>query len=357
MAEFGPTPENQIVRTLAITGGAGFIGSNLCAYMLPRYPDYKFVIVDCLTYAGSLHNLQNVSDLPNFEFEQVDIRDRASLLTTLEKHEVDGIIHLAAESHVDRSIADPAAFITTNLVGTFNLLEYTRSEKGRGRTVRFHHVSTDEVFGSLETGEFTENSPYNPSSPYSATKAGADHLVRAYYKTYGVDCVISGCSNNYGPFQFPEKLIPLVIRCALNDKEIPVYGDGAQKRDWLFVNDHCRALDVIFHGGMTGETYLVGGNTDISNIELVKVLCSIIEAKTGKQCSRLIKFVKDRPAHDRRYSVDFSKLNRELGWEPFTNLEEGLEATVDWYLHQSERSPALNPNPGKKNIPREPSSA
>jgi len=325
-------------RHIAITGGAGFIGSNLLLYLVPKYPDYLFVNVDCLTYAGNLANLRAVEKAENYRFEKVDICDFAALEACFEKHGLDSVIHLAAESHVDRSITGPAAFISTNIDGTFNLLELARASHGKGKAFRFHQVSTDEVFGSLgPKGYFTEDSPYRPNSPYSASKAAADHLVRAYHRTYGLDVVTTNCSNNYGPYQFPEKLIPLMIRNATSDRELPVYGDGRQVRDWLYVHDHCEALDLVFHKGRSGETYNVGGHNEIENIELVKLLCRTLdEILGGGPREKLIRFVKDRPGHDRRYAIDPSYIQKELGWTPRHNFEQGLRLTVQWYLDHQE---------------------
>lgn len=321
-------------KRIAVTGGAGFIGSNLLLYLVPKYPNYGFVNIDCLTYAGNLANLRPVESAPNYRFERVDICNYEQLRVCLETNEVDAIIHLAAESHVDRSITGPAAFVNTNILGTFNLLELARKAVSAGRKFRFHQVSTDEVFGSLgESGFFVEDSPYRPNSPYSATKASADHLVRAYGETYGLNVVTTNCSNNYGPYQFPEKLIPLMIRNAIAGIPLPVYGDGKNVRDWLFVEDHCLALDLIFHQGEPGKTYNLGGHNEIANINLVTQLCRILDEMVGGEPhERLITFVKDRPGHDRRYAIDASLVDRELGWRPHYTFEEGLRNTVKWYL-------------------------
>jgi dTDP-glucose 4,6-dehydratase len=323
---------------IAVTGGAGFIGSNLLLHLVPKYRDYLFVNVDCLTYAGNLANLKAIERAENYLFEKINICDFGTLQSCFERHAIDGVIHLAAESHVDRSITGPADFISSNINGTFNLLELARVRHEKGERFRFHHVSTDEVFGSLGSkGFFTEESPYRPNSPYSASKAAADHLVRAYRGTYGLDTVTTNCSNNYGPYQFPEKLIPLMIRNATSGKELPVYGDGRQIRDWLFVQDHCEALDLVFHKGKSGETYNIGGHNEIENIELVKTLCRILDQILGGgPRENLIKFVKDRPGHDRRYAIDASYINRELGWAPRHSFDQGLRTTIQWYLENSE---------------------
>jgi dTDP-glucose 4,6-dehydratase len=325
-------------RRIAITGGAGFIGSNLLLYLAPRYPEYLFVNIDMLTYAGNLSNLKPIEDCRNYIFEKIDIRDFDSLQNCFNKYELDGVIHLAAESHVDRSIVGPAEFITTNILGTFNLLEIARKITAAGKGFRFHQVSTDEVFGSLgTTGYFTESTPYNPNSPYSASKASADHLVRAYHHTYGLDTVTTNCSNNYGPYQFPEKLIPLVIRNAMAGIPIPVYGDGKNIRDWLFVEDHCSALDLVFQKGKSGKTYNIGGRNEIENIHIVSDICRIIDQIKGDKNRRsLITFVKDRLGHDRRYAIDASLIESELGWKPSYSFEEGLLKTVNWYLDNEE---------------------
>ncbi len=321
-------------RRIAVTGGAGFIGSNLLLMMVPKYPEYLFVNIDCLTYAGNLGNLAALKDLPNYRFERVNICDRERLGVCFDKYLFDSLIHLAAETHVDRSIAGPAEFVATNVVGTINLLEQARRIKDSGTEFRFHHVSTDEVFGAADEGQsFSEDSPYRPSSPYAASKAAADHLVRAFHVTYGLDTVTSNCSNNFGPFQFPEKLIPLVIRNARAGMPLPVYGDGRQVRDWLFVTDHCRALDLIIHRGQSGRTYNVSAGCRVENVELVRKICRFMDAPLGGQPhERLITFVKDRPGHDRRYALEASRLQKELGWEAKYSLDAALEETVGWYL-------------------------
>jgi dTDP-glucose 4,6-dehydratase len=325
-------------KIIAITGGAGFIGGNLLLYLVPKYPDYMFINIDVLTYAGNLINLKPIENSPNYLFEKIDIRDYSRLQKCFEQHEIDGVINLAAESHVDRSIIGPAEFITTNIVGTFNLLEIGRNLASAGKKFRYHQVSTDEVFGSLgQTGYFTESTPYNPNSPYSASKASADHLVRAYHHTYNLDTVTTNCSNNYGPYQFPEKLIPLVIRNAVAGISIPVYGDGKNVRDWLYVEDHCRALDLVFHSGKSGQTYNIGGHNEIENIEIVKKICQMVDKLKGdKNRENLITFVKDRQGHDRRYAIDATFIETELGWKPTLTFEEGLMKTVTWYLENND---------------------
>lgn len=309
---------------LLITGGAGFIGSNFILYWLRKYPQDKIINLDKLTYAGNLENLKSVEKNPNYHFVKGDIRD-GKLVNELMKN-VDVVVHFAAESHVDRSILDPAPFIKTNIEGTYVLLETALKNKVK----RFHHVSTDEVFGSLPLNskeKFNEKTPYQPRSPYSASKAAADHLVRAYHITYGLPITISNCSNNFGPYQFPEKLIPLAITNLIEGKKVPIYGDGLYVRDWLYVEDHCRAIDLILHKGKVGETYFIGGLTkDISNLEVIKKILKIMR-KGGEW----IEFVKDRPGHDRRYAIDWSKINKELGWEPKHDFDEALKKTVDWY--------------------------
>jgi len=300
-------------KRIIVTGGAGFIGSNFLLDMVPKYRDYLFVNVDCLSYAANLENLHTIETEENYRFEKVDICDIGKLGEVFEKYDIDSVIHLAAETHVDRSIMSPSEFIDVNIKGVFNLLELAR-KKDDG--FRFHHVSTDEVYGSLgETGYFTEESPYNPQSPYAASKASADHLVRSYHNTYKLDAVVSNCSNNFGPYQFPEKLIPLTIMNALNGKDIPIYGDGGNVRDWLFVTDHCRALDIIFHKGKAGKTYNIGGNHEFTNLDLVKKICGILSELTNTDdFIKQVKFVGDRPGHDRRYAIDSTKLQGQLGW-------------------------------------------
>jgi len=307
---------------LLVTGGAGFIGSNFIRYILKKYPDYEIVNLDLLTYAGNLENLKDVEKNPKYKFIKGDIADK-ELVNNLVK-DCDVIVNFAAESHVDRSILDSSDFIRTNIVGTHNLLEAAKNNSLK----RFHHISTDEVFGHLGPNDpaFDENTPYAPRSPYSASKAASDHLVRAYFHTFGLPITISNCSNNYGPFHFPEKLIPLAITNLIEGKKIPVYGDGLQVRDWLFVEDHCEAIDLIFQKGKIGETYCVGGNSEKTNMEIVKNILELL----GKG-EEIIEYVKDRPGHDRRYAIDFSKISRELGWQPRTSFEDGMKQTVEWY--------------------------
>jgi dTDP-glucose 4,6-dehydratase len=325
------------MKTILITGGAGFIGSHLIRFMVNKYPDYRIINLDKLTYAGNLENLRDVENMENYRFIRADINDAAAMQHIFEEHNVEGVIHLAAESHVDRSIASPTEFIYTNIVGTVNLLNAARHQwKGETEGKLFYHISTDEVYGSLgDTGLFTETTAYDPRSPYSASKASSDHLVRAYYHTFGLPVVISNCSNNYGPYQFPEKLIPLMINNIIQNKPLPVYGRGLNVRDWLYVTDHARAIDLIYHRGRMGETYNIGGNNEWKNIDLVKLLCSIMDKKLGRQSGsseKLITYVSDRAGHDLRYAIDSSKLQDELGWQPSFEFSKGLEETVDWYL-------------------------
>ncbi|MCX7304228.1 MAG: dTDP-glucose 4,6-dehydratase [Hyphomicrobiales bacterium] len=327
---------------ILITGGAGFIGSAVCRHLCAN-PGYRVVNVDKLTYAGNLASLRQIENYPNYCFAEADICDGETIAGILERHDIDTVMHLAAESHVDRSIDGPAAFIETNIVGTFRLLSaalahWQRLAAPRRSSFRFHHVSTDEVFGDLpfDQGIFTEDTAYAPSSPYSASKAASDHLVRAWHETYGLPVVISNCSNNYGPFHFPEKLIPLAILNALHGKPIPVYGSGANIRDWLFVEDHARALELVATKGLAGESYNVGGNSELSNLTVVQMICDTIDRlrpRPGGVSHRdLITFVEDRPGHDRRYAIDASKIERELGWRPSESFESGLDRTVRWYL-------------------------
>lgn len=328
-------------KTILVTGGAGFIGSHVVRLFVKKYPGYRIVNLDKLTYAGNLENLKDIEGEPNYEFEKGDIVNVDFLKHLFDKYSFDGIIHLAAESHVDRSITDPMAFIFTNVVGTVNLLnEAKRVWAGNFENKLFYHISTDEVYGSLgESGLFTEDTSYDPHSPYSASKASSDHFVRAYHDTYGIPVIVSNCSNNYGSHQFPEKLIPLFIFNIKNNKNLPVYGDGKYTRDWLWVNDHARAIDLIYHTGKTGETYNIGGFNEWQNIDLIKVLCKIMDQKLGRQegtSEKLITYVKDRPGHDKRYAIDANKINRELGWKPSVTFEEGLSKTIDWYLNNDE---------------------
>ncbi|MRG48225.1 dTDP-glucose 4,6-dehydratase [Chitinophaga sp. SYP-B3965] len=328
-------------RTLLITGGAGFIGSHVVRLFVNKYPAYTIVNGDNLTYAGNLENLKDVKDLPNYGFEKVDITDENAVNALFEKYAFDGVIHLAAESHVDRSILDPLAFIKTNVLGTAVLLNACRKYwQDNMENKRFYHVSTDEVFGSLgEEGFFTEETAYDPRSPYSASKASSDHFVKAYYHTYKIPVVLSNCSNNYGSHHFPEKLIPLAIHNIKTNKPVPVYGKGENVRDWLFVEDHARAIDTIFHNGRIGETYNIGGFNEWKNIDLIHLLCEVMDRKLGRPAgtsAQLITYVKDRAGHDLRYAIDATKLNKELGWAPSLQFEEGLEKTVDWYLANEE---------------------
>jgi len=323
-------------KRLLITGGAGFIGSHVVRLFVNKYPEYQIYNLDTLTYAGNLENIADIQDAGNYEFIKGDIVDRSTVSTVFKDLNIDHVIHLAAESHVDRSIEDPMAFIETNIIGTMNLLDAARESWNADDRHLFYHVSTDEVYGSLgKNDKFLESTPYDPQSPYSASKASSDHLVRAYDNTYGLPVVISNCSNNYGSHQFPEKLIPLAINNIKNEQEIPVYGKGENIRDWLFVEDHAVAIDMIFHNGQNGETYNVGGNNEWTNIGLIQLLCSIMDNKLGRQegaSAELITFVKDRAGHDLRYAIDSSKLQRQLGWSPSLKFEEGLKKTVDWYL-------------------------
>jgi dTDP-glucose 4,6-dehydratase len=324
-------------KTILITGGAGFIGSHVVRRFVNKYPDYKIVNADKLTYAGNLENLKDIEARDNYFFERADIVDKQAVTNLFMKYGFDGVIHLAAESHVDRSISAPDEFVRTNIVGTVNLLNAAVTKwKSNTEGKLFYHISTDEVYGSLgKEGMFTERTPYDPKSPYSASKASSDHMVRAYGHTYGIPVTISNCSNNYGPNQFPEKLIPLSINNIKNNRPIPVYGKGENIRDWLYVEDHASAIDLIFHKGRTGETYNIGGNNEWKNIDLIRLLCKIMDQKLGRPggtSEKLITYVKDRPGHDLRYSIDSSKLQHELGWAPIPEFEYGLEITVDWYL-------------------------
>jgi dTDP-glucose 4,6-dehydratase len=328
-------------RTIFITGGAGFIGSHVIRLFVTKYPQYKIINLDALTYAGNLENLKDIEHLPNYTFVKADITEAAAMNTLFEQYQPDGVIHLAAESHVDRSITDPDAFIRTNVLGTAHLLSAAKQLwKGSFEGKRFYHVSTDEVYGSLGAeGFFTETTPYDPQSPYSASKASSDHFVRAYGNTYGLPFVISNCSNNYGPNHFPEKLIPLFINNIRNNKALPVYGDGKYTRDWLFVIDHARAIDTVFHEGKNGETYNIGGFNEWQNIALVKLLCREMDKQLGRAegtSEKLISYVKDRPGHDRRYAIDATKINKELGWSPSVTFEEGLAITIKWYLNNQD---------------------
>lgn len=324
-------------KTILITGGAGFIGSHVVRRFVTKYPDYNIINLDVLTYAGNLENLTDIEKSSNYKFIKANITDEVAIDRIFSEYPIDGVIHLAAESHVDRSISDPMAFIKTNIIGTVVLLNAVRKHwKDNFEGKLFYHISTDEVYGSLgKEGFFTEDTSYDPRSPYSSSKASSDHLVRAYHHTYGLPIVISNCSNNYGPNQFPEKLIPLAINNIKNGKPIPVYGKGENVRDWLYVQDHASAIDLIFHKARIGNTYNIGGNNEWTNIDLIKLLCKIMDSKLNKptgESEKLITYVKDRAGHDLRYAIDSSKLQKELGWAPSLQFEEGLTKTVEWYL-------------------------
>ncbi|MEA5260593.1 dTDP-glucose 4,6-dehydratase [Arcicella aquatica] len=330
-------------KTLLITGGAGFIGSHVVRLFVNNYADYTIVNLDKLTYAGNLENLKDIEDKPNYIFEKGDIVDADFINQLFDKYQFDGVIHLAAESHVDRSIAEPMAFVMTNVVGTCNLLNAAKNawKEGGYEGKRFYHVSTDEVYGELHNPEdfFTETTPYDPRSPYSASKASSDHFVRAYGNTYKLPVVITNCSNNYGPNHFPEKLLPLMINNILHNKPLPVYGKGENVRDWLFVVDHARAIDTVFHNGVLGETYNIGGFNEWKNIDIVKLVCKTMDSKLGREegtSEKLITYVTDRAGHDLRYAIDATKIMNELGWKPSLQFEEGLEKTVSWFLSNQE---------------------
>ncbi|MGF7075529.1 dTDP-glucose 4,6-dehydratase [Mucilaginibacter sp. R-33] len=324
-------------KIILITGGAGFIGSHVVRRFVTKYPEYTIVNLDALTYAGNLENLEDIENAPNYKFEKADITDRDAMSNVFDKFGITDVVHLAAESHVDRSILSPMDFVYTNVIGTVNLLEVAKNKwKDNYGAHLFYHVSTDEVYGALGSeGFFTEETRYDPHSPYSASKASSDHFVRAYHDTYGIKVVVSNCSNNYGPYHFPEKLIPLMINNIINNKSLPVYGDGKYTRDWLFVKDHAIAIDLIFHEGTVGGTYNIGGFNEWKNIDLVHLLCEQMDEKLGREAGtskQLITFVKDRPGHDRRYAIDAGKINRELGWKPSVTFEQGLSETIDWFL-------------------------
>jgi dTDP-glucose 4,6-dehydratase len=329
------------MHTILLTGGAGFIGSHLTRLFVTKYPQYKIVNLDNLTYAGNLENLKDIENSPNYEFVKGDIADLELLTSLFNKYNFTGVLHCAAESHVDRSITDPLAFVKTNVVGTVSLLQAAKEHwKSNMEGKIFYHISTDEVYGSLgEEGFFYEYTSYDPRSPYSASKASSDHFVRAYYHTYKLPVKISNCSNNYGPYHFPEKLIPLCIHNIINNKPLPIYGKGENVRDWLFVEDHARAIDIIFHKGEIGETYNIGGHNEWTNIDLIRELCKQMDAKLGRPegtSTQLITYVKDRAGHDLRYAIDATKLKNDLGWMPSLQFEEGLSKTIDWYLNNSE---------------------
>ncbi|MEO6189624.1 MAG: dTDP-glucose 4,6-dehydratase [Saprospiraceae bacterium] len=329
------------MKRILVTGGAGFIGSHLVKFLVRKYPEYRIINLDKLTYAGNLSNLKEVENAPNYQFIRRDITNLQELRKVFEEIKITDVIHLAAESHVDRSIEDPTSFVLTNVLGTTNLLICAREFwKNNFQEHIFYHVSTDEVYGSLGAeGLFKEETAYDPRSPYSASKASSDHLVRAFHHTYGLNTVLSNCSNNYGPNQFPEKLIPLVINNILVNRSLPVYGEGLNVRDWLWVEDHIKAIDLIFHKGRSGETYNIGGNAEMRNIDLVHLICDLMDKKLNRDplsSRKLITYVKDRLGHDLRYAIDFSKLQNELFWSPSVSIEEGMQLTIDWYLDHND---------------------
>lgn len=332
-------------QAILVTGGAGFIGSNFVPYFCKKYPDYHIINLDKLTYAGNLNNLSECANMPNYTFVQGDICDETLVKNLFNQYDIRGVIHFAAESHVDNSITGPEIFIKTNVLGTFNLLETARRHWMDGPSqvkpgyekCRFHHISTDEVYGTLgETGYFTEKTPYAPNSPYSASKASSDMIVRSYFHTYGMNVTTSNCSNNYGPKQHGEKLIPTIIRKCVNGENIPIYGDGKNVRDWLYVLDHCKAINLVYHKGKAGETYNIGGHNERNNLQIVDAICKILDAerprKDGGKYADLVTFVKDRPGHDKRYAIDATKLETELGWKADENFDTGIVKTVEWYL-------------------------
>jgi len=334
-------PDMSFEKNILITGGAGFIGSHVVRRFVLNYPGYRIINLDALTYAGNLENLRDIEKSANYAFSHTNLLDTAGLAAAFKEYEVTDVIHLAAESHVDRSILSPLDFVYTNVIGTVNLLEAAKRHwAGQFEGKRFYHISTDEVYGALgEEGLFTETTRYDPHSPYSASKAASDHFVRSYADTFGLPAVISNCSNNYGPYHFPEKLIPLFIQNIISKKPLPVYGDGLYTRDWLYVKDHASAIDLIFHKGKNHDTYNIGGFNEWRNIDLVKLLCRLMDERLGRpvgESEKLITYVKDRPGHDRRYAIDASKINKELGWSPSVTFEEGLAETIDWYLENTE---------------------